>query len=293
MRGLLTLGLTAGALYGGYKGISYLMSSSRERDYLSASTLGKRGTGLEKSLFDEVEQFDTQTRATLSSGEHFHSMIQETFKTSGAQTEVKLVDDKLGIKGYVDVLLPGNIPVEVKTISSTGFDRLGRPLEAHASQLNFYLHAREAQYGYVMYLDGMDIKRRKVFRVGYQPGRLMADVEAARHAMLSNPSRMTSGNVDWLTRTYQMDSAFLRGMRHSSGYATSFDSIKPSREYPGGRMSSLVQASKYRNLGTPERIPTLGLTIRKHQTAIGHRSRNSTAKNVGGTTHPNGSRRYR
>lgn len=291
-RGWGVLGGTLAAMYGAYAGLSWLFGGS-EDTYLSASALGKRGEGLERALFDETEQFDAQTRATIRGGSAFHSAVQEEFQVGGAETEVKVVDSSLGVKGYVDVLLPGNIPVEVKTISSTGFDRLGRPLEAHTSQLNFYLHARDAQFGYVMYLDGQDISRRKVFKVGYQPGRLMADVNAARSAMLTNPGRMTNDNINWLTKTYQMDPGTLRGMRHSSGYTSSFDSIKPSNEFPGGRMSSLLQASKYRKLGCPDHIPTMGLTIRQHETAIKHRSRGCGTKRVGGPDHCNGSRRYR
>lgn len=40
-------------------------------------------------------------------------------------------------------------------------------------------------------------------------------------------------------------------------------------------------------------IPTMGLTIRKHQTAIGHRARNKLANKRVGARHPNGSRAYR
>lgn len=161
------------------------------------------------------------------------------------------------------------------------------------SQINFYMHAREAQYGYVMYLDGKDISRRKIFRVGYQPGRLMADVDAARSAMLEKPDKMNEDNVRWLTDTYQMSPAYLRGIRHSSGFASSYASIKPSPEFPGGRIASIVQASQYRKLGKcVELSPTMGLTIRNHETAIGHRSRGGPAKRIG-TFHCNGSRTYR
>ena len=283
---------TVAALWAAYEGLSWLFGEDEET-YLSASALGKRGEGLERSLFDETEQFDARTQATLRGGTYFGEIIAAEYGVEGAEAEVKVIDSSLGVKGYIDVLLPGNIPVEVKTISSTGFDRLGRPLEAHTSQLNFYLHAREAQFGYILYLDGQDISRRKSFRVGYQPGRLIADVEEARSTILSSPSRMTNDNISWLQQTYQMDPSYLRGMRHSSGYASSFDSIKPSSEFPGGRISSVLQASKYRKLGSPDHIPTMGLTIRKHQTAIGHRSRGGRAKRVGGRTHSNGSRTYR
>ena len=287
------IGGTLAAVYGAYLGVSALFGGDKEAEYLSASWLGKRGNRLEEALFDETEQFDARTMATIRGGTHFHEMIQEIFELEGAETEVKIVDKSLGVKGYVDVLLPGNIPVEVKTISSTGFDRLGRPLEAHTSQVNFYMHGRQSQYGYVVYLDGMDISRRKVFRVGYQPGRLIADVEEARNRMLSHPNRMTNDNIKWLTQTHSMDPAYLRGIRHSSGHASSFDSIKPSAEFPGGRVSSIDQASKYRDLGNVDHTPTMGLTIRKHETAIGHRSRGNSTKRVGGQNHANGSRRYR
>ena len=291
-RYLIPLGVGAGAIYAAYLGIQALLGDPH-KDYLSASALGKRGKGLEFSLFKDAEEMSAQSKATVRSGTYYGELVADHFGLTGAESEVKVIDERLGVKGFIDVLLPGNIPVEVKTISSVGFDRLSRPLEAHASQLNFYLHAQEAQYGYVLYLDGMDPSRVKAFRQGYQPGRLIADIEAARSAMLENPERITGANINWMTSTYQTSPAYLRGIRHSSGSASSFESIRPSPEFPGGRMASVVQASKYRRLGPKVSCtPTMGLTIRKHETAIGHKSRGSRAKRVG-RNHCNGSRSYR
>jgi hypothetical protein len=289
---LMPFAIGAGGIYAAYLGLRSLFGDD-SGEYLSASALGKRGQGLEKALFDETEVFSASTQAAISGGTHFHEHIQNIFQVQGAETEIEVLDKELGVKGFIDVLLPGNIPVEVKTISSTGLDRLSRPLEPHTSQLNFYLHARQAQFGYVMYLDGQDISRTKVFRVGYQPGRLIADVNSARTTMLENPGRMTEDNIKWLTTQYQMNPAYLRGLRHSSGYASSVDTIKPSPEFPGGRIASIVQASKYRDLNIrAPKIPTMGLTIRQHETAIGHKTRQCNAKRTG-SNHCNGSRRYR
>lgn len=272
-----------------------LLLGSKRSDYLSASALGKRGTGLEKILFDETEEFDSKTKATLASGELYHQAVESIFGASlGAESEVKVIDDALGVKGYVDIMLPGNIPVEVKTISSKGLQGLSEPLSPHKSQLNFYLHARKAKYGYLLYLDAQDASNTKVFKVGYEPGRLISDVEEARSKILLNPSRASRKSVGWLTDTFSANPSYFNGIRHSSGFASSWDSIKENDDFPGGRLNSIVQASQYRNLRSTvkEFTPTLGLTTRLHEVAIGHKAR-SKGPRIARKMHPNASRAYR
>lgn len=286
------LGL-AGVGLAGY-GIHSLLQADRRDAYLSASVLGKRGVGLDRVLFDETEELDAHTRSILASGELYHKAIQQNFGiTSGSRSEVKVIDDVLGVKGFIDVLLPGNVPLEIKTISSKGLDDLNKPLDAHRSQINFYLHARKSNFGYLMYLDAQNISRTKVFKVGYEPGRLMADVEEARSKILLNPDRASTKSIKWLTDTYSTSPSFFNGIRQSSGYASSWDAMKESQDFPGGRLNSIVQASRYMSLRTGVPLkPTLGLTTRLHETAIGHKARSSTRK-VAGTRHPNASRMYR
>jgi hypothetical protein len=261
---------------------------SGPNSYLSASALGKRGTELEGYLSGREED-DPQVKNLLASGNTFHSVIQNIFKkTSGAQSEVPVIDETLGVKGKIDMLLPGNIPVEVKTISSKGLQNLNQPLYSHASQLNFYLHARKASYGYLLYLDGEDISNTKVFTVGYQPGQLISDVMNAREYMASNPQKVSKNNYAWLASSYE--SGIGRGIRHSDSGA--WDSIKPSVEFPGGRLNSIVQASNYGIVQSKNYvIPTMGLGIRKSQTAIGHKTKNTPRARP--IIHPNRSRSYR
>ena len=119
------LGGTLAAVYGAYLGASALFGRDEEAEYLSASWLGKRGKGLEESLFNETEQFDARTMATIRGGTHFHEMIQELFEVEGAETEVKVVDESLGVKGYVDVIVWVNHsrPTLVKLTSICTVDR--------------------------------------------------------------------------------------------------------------------------------------------------------------------------
>jgi hypothetical protein len=290
-RPIATIGIVGAALYAGYKGFQWLTGTG-EPDYMPASFLGKRGQGLDRALFGETESLSAETEATLKSGKYFQSVMNETFGMLG-EAEVEVSDKDLGVKGFVDALLPGNIPVEIKTISSKGLEKLSRPLEPHVSQINFYMHARRAQYGYLLYLDGADISKRKVFRVGYQPSRLIVDVDAARDALLMSPERASQDQIEWLQNTYQTSPAHFRGIRHSSGSASSFDSMKAAPNFPGGRIASVVQASKYTPHGGRNTIPTLGLTTRCHERAINHRARGGIAKKRTGAPHCNGSRRYR
>jgi len=291
--GLGAIGLAGAALFCAFD----LLVEPDRSGYVHASGLGKRGfyanKNIEGSFFHtDDEEHDAKTKAIFASGTYFHEVMQEIFGQAGATSEEVVYDDELGLIGHVDITLEDGTPVEVKTISSTGFDRLSKPLETHASQLNFYMHATKQQYGYVLYLDAMDISKNKVFRQGYAPGRLKADVDAVRSQMLDNPSQMTSLSHNWLAN-HSSDPAYMRGIRHSSGPASAFASIRQSAEFPGGRISSIVQASKYRPLSKPAgKIPTMGLTIRQHEVAIGHRSRGGRAKRAG-RSHCNGSRSYR
>jgi hypothetical protein len=114
---------------------------SGPNSYLSASALGKRGTELEGYLSGREED-DPQVKNLLASGNTFHSVIQNIFKkTSGAQSEVPVIDETLGVKGKIDMLLPGNIlvvrayrtltsPSIAMPVSSTSIYMLERPAMA-------------------------------------------------------------------------------------------------------------------------------------------------------------------
>jgi len=286
---LLSLGLLGGLAYALYH------SKDNKTGYLSASALGKRGVELEHYL-SGIEDSDAASVSTLASGETFHKVLQNLFSdTVGAEYEVPVVDKALRIKGRVDVLLPNNIPVEVKTISSTGFERLSKPLESQESQLNFYLHARKARYGYVLYVDSSNIQNTRAFQVGYSPGRLIADVYNARDYMALNSTKVSKNAYSWLSENYSANMLKAPAIRNEMGGPASFASISPSDEFPGGRANSLRQASNYYIVQKSKNcsIPTMGLTIRNHETAIGHKSRSKGAKRSRPTVLYNGSRRYR
>ena len=286
---LLAGGLIAGAAY------AIFSSKDSDRSYLSASALGKRGTELEHYL-SGIEDSDASSRSTMAAGDTFHKVLQSLFSsTVGAKYEVPVVDKELGVKGRIDVLLDNNVPVEIKTISSKGIERLSRPLESHESQLNFYLHARKASYGYVLYVDSANIQNTRAFQVGYSPGRLIADVQNAKEYMALNPTKVSKNAYGWLSDNYANNMLRAPAIRNEMGTAASFDSIKPTDEFPGGRANSLRQASNYYVVQRSKNcnIPTMGLTIRNHETAIGHKSRSKGAKINRPAVLYNGSRRYR
>ncbi len=282
---LLSLGLLGGASYILWNAFK----NKEEEGYISAQGLGRRGIELEHYLGGGAED-DAKTTNILASGETFHKVIQKLFeRTEGAKYEVPVIDRALGIKGRIDMLLEDNIPVEIKTISHKGIENLGAPLPAHESQVNFYAHARKAKYGYVLYLDGEDISNTKVFRVGYSPSRLLADVANTREHMALNPGKLNEKASAWRNSRFPVGPA----IRHSDS-PYSWDSINQNSEFPGGRLNSVVQASRYDIVRKSHIcIPTMGLTIRKSETAIGHKSRSKGAKYSKPTILYNGSRRYR
>lgn len=286
---LLSLGLLGGLAYALYN------SKDSSSGYLSATALGKRGVELEHYL-SGIEDSDSASKSTMAAGETFHKVMQNLFSdTVGAEYEVPVIDKALRVKGRIDVLLPDNVPVEVKTISSTGLERLSKPLESHESQLNFYLHARKAKYGYVLYVDSSNIQNTRTFQVGYSPSRLITDVNNAKEYMALNPTKVSKNAYSWLSENYSANMLKAPAIRNEMGGPASFDSIKSSDEFPGGRANSLRQASNYYVVQKSKNclMPTMGLTIRNHELAIGHKSRSKGAKIGRQAVLYNGSRRYR
>lgn len=275
-------------------GPSRLLGINTGNAWLSARDIGKRGPALEDRLLRETEDYDESTKSTMSSGTLYGILAAEEFGSMyGARAEEPVRDERLRVKGFIDIYLPDqNIPIEVKTISSEGLAHLTRPLQAHESQLNFYLHAKKADYGYVMYMDAMNASNRKIYKVGYQPGRLLADVkEAATTILTSNVSNKNAAN--WYSSVYQEDIRFNRGIRQSSGFAGNWEGMQAqTQDFEHGRIASQVQASRYKNLNSGAKLkPTMGLTIRLHDFAIGHGR--SHSRSISPTVKYNNSRRMR
>ncbi|RMH18641.1 MAG: hypothetical protein D6698_06830 [Gammaproteobacteria bacterium] len=255
------LGISAAAFY-----LLYSIFHEEEEEFISPSLLGKRGKSLFEALIREEED-DALTKNLLSSGTYIHQLVEEELGNI-ADSEVEVVASDVGVRGFVDVMLSGGIPVEVKTISDTGFDNLAVPIDAHVSQINAYLHANKVSYGYLMYLDAQNPRRRKIFTVTYEPGRLLADIQAVREAIMSSTESMPADRIAWLTQHFQTSPGYFKGIRQSRGSAASFHTMKPHAEFPNGRVASIVQASRYRSLGSAKSTePTMGLTIHLHERA--------------------------
>jgi hypothetical protein len=249
--------------------------------WIPASKIGYKGSTFINAITPHKSQESIQTLT----GTYVHSIIEKEFGTSGAQGEVYTESPELGVRGYIDILLPNNTPVEVKTISHKGFENLTAPINEHVSQLNYYLYARKANYGYLLYVDSQDLSKRKRFPITYQPGRLAADVREARISLFKQQNQPFM--------QYMQQNQPIVGIRHSA-MPNSFQSMNNDRgDFKKGRVASIVQAKRYRNLSQiKEIIPTMGMTVRSHQVAIQHHRRTNRVPIQKGT-HPVRSRVFK
>lgn len=198
----------AAAIAGGLLGGAYLMTREEEEKPLSdehlisASALGMSEDEIRREIngSSSILAFNKNigekaTYGALKAGRKIHKQVEEDLSKMGSfvGSEVPLVDRYLGVKGVADVVLKmrgQQIPVEIKTVDDSKLESLRGPTESHAAQANFYAHALGASESYVMYVSREDPSSRVSFRVAYDPGSLMADVQKFRSAaFMSSPPK--------------------------------------------------------------------------------------------------------
>ena len=166
-----------------------------DTDFISAALLGSN----RREIMELVQETDgihhmnkvVGERAAFGSmkaGRAVHNQIEHEFSSSSdfVGAEVAVSDKYLGVKGFVDIVTNVNgqdVPIEVKTVDDARIDELQGPTEKHRAQANFYAHALGSDHGYVLYASRDNPKKRKAFRVAYDPGSLMAQVQEFRTAV--------------------------------------------------------------------------------------------------------------
>ena len=123
---------------------------------------------------------DAALQAIFKMGSSVHAMIQAWFSAmSDMDGFPTLVENEMGISGgcfegygvggYIDSVLrfPGSsdaVPIEIKSIASGPFTRLGGPKPEHRLQVGCYIAYLESPYGIVLYMN-KDTCEMKEYRV--------------------------------------------------------------------------------------------------------------------------------
>lgn len=221
---------------GAIAGIAYIAGAfSDDDDYLPASILGLRGQQLKRAV--DVAP-DTSDPALLAAGTALHEQVQATI---GGKSEYEVSHQSLGIKGKVDVLLGGNIPMEIKSISEQGLTNMAQPRSSHVSQVNFYAFALDAPFGIIRYVSREDPEHYEEFRIPTSSGRVLSDVRSLRAELSDYRNLLPRRYLSWLDRGVQP------GVRQDWGTQDSFQGISSQEGWPEGRQTSLSQVAE-----TPE-----------------------------------------
>jgi uncharacterized protein YprB with RNaseH-like and TPR domain len=221
--------LLAGGLVAGAWIVDKIAPSSPEIEdehMISASALGlperevRKLVGRSKGVSEFNKNVDEDaTFGALKAGREVHKKVEHELSKldSFVGAEVPVVDPYLGVKGFVDVVMQINgreVPVELKTVDNSVLNSLRAPKEQHAAQANFYAHALGSEYGFVTYISRDNPDKRVSFRVDYDPGSLIAQVEKFRTAAYSEGYNSTwagplesffgnrSGTRDQASRSY-------------------------------------------------------------------------------------------
>jgi len=111
----------------------------------------------------------------LEKGTAIHKMVQNQLMMMGATTRIEalVTDPSANLRSYVDVMLKdprGNeMPLEIKSISAKGFERLDRPKYSHKIQLNSYLAVMGVNRGKFLYVSREDPTKTKQFSLQFDP----------------------------------------------------------------------------------------------------------------------------
>jgi hypothetical protein len=158
--------------------------------WVQATALGLRGENLYRALQDLPYHMGNRNatkpsmwQENMELGRHRGQLAEMMFADHLIATEYPVEDPYYKIKGRIDLVLEGNIPLEVKTVADAlELSKLKGPKGPAASQANYYAHALGAPYSLVAYFARDDPGQWKLFTVPKDEMRLLDDLAAARQA---------------------------------------------------------------------------------------------------------------
>lgn len=161
---------------------------------------------------------DARLQSIFKMGSAVHAMVQAWFaamsKLDGfphlVENEMGITGgcfDGYGVGGYIDsvLVMPGDsvpVPIEIKSIGSGPFQRLGGPKPEHRLQVGCYIAWLESPYGIVLYInkDTCEMKEYKVEPVDLS--NVMMRWSNVRHAVANgSPEGLSygckAGSKEW------------------------------------------------------------------------------------------------
>jgi hypothetical protein len=164
-----------------------------------ASSMGKSYAEHVKSFTskDEVPEWVT---ATASAGSVLHRIEAAKKLMAGEieHAEEFVYDPVSKVSGHMDLTLKGGIPADIKTVSEGRLRQVERrgAFKKHKSQLNFYMHAKGVDKGFLEYVSREDQSRRKKVWVAYDPELMRRDVKRMESARSTVRRGVTLGHYD-------------------------------------------------------------------------------------------------
>lgn len=145
---------------------------------------------LHPDLFTQVkyEKFDYVSRMSVTMGSAYHALIQKSLVDLGIcseeHIEVPVRDDKLKIKGSIDVILPdtavGRALVDIKTMSPYAFKSATEPYDSWVKQVSVYAHLAGFDTAYIVGAEMSNPWRLKEFKIDVDHGFVSSLLERLR-----------------------------------------------------------------------------------------------------------------
>jgi hypothetical protein len=258
--------------------------------WIRASSLGyTRQEDINKVYLRDSED-DPESRSIMSSGDFIHAHIQRMMMRNGQAvgSEVEVADPISRVQGSIDVLLKGNIPLEIKTVGSLyDLKSLKAAKDTAVSQANAYAIMLGAPYGIVMYTARENQDHYKSFKIPVDLERYRSDVARLRLGIQRIPGEPVGHNTlavnfkqfkATLSQPQGLIERLLHPWRGTAGPPVFYsqDAVEPIGDY--GR--TMVAAFREGNAGV---VQDLG------ERAINHGYRNQRRHMIGysGSPHSN------
>ena len=164
-----------------------------------ASSMGKTYAEHVKS-FTSKDEVPEWVSATASAGSILHRIEAAKKLMAGEieQAEEFVFDPSSRVSGHMDLTLRGGVPADIKTVSEGRLRQVERKgaFKKHKSQLNFYMHAKGADKGFLEYVSRENPDRRKKVWVGYDPELMRRDVKRMESARSTVRRGVAMGHYD-------------------------------------------------------------------------------------------------
>ena len=192
-----------------------------------------------------LNSFTDSEENILEEGTTIHSMVQNQLMSAGLATKVEAMisDPEMNLYSWVDVMYKDpntmqELPLEIKSISGSGFGKLKQPKWKHKVQLNSYMAAMGVQSGRFLYVSREDPTQTKEFQVRFNPKlweSTKADLQSARgiaEDFLSRGYGEASGRYSYIDR--------LRVLLNASPYSKQYRETEQllEEQYDGGYLTN-------------------------------------------------------